>query len=319
ALGGVDRTPDAGHLQSLRGVAPEPTGDLARVVGLADNAREIACWFRSHPTQGLQVTGVWRPVHATESQWLRVGEQFIPIMGQARSLLSPNLVAVAGSRIGMREVAGMPFVAVKEPTYAEAGNWPKLVFDWCGALVLLVMGSPILIAAALAVKLSSPGPVFYRQERIGRDGEPFDMIKFRSMRVGADADLARLLEAQGTAGQPLFKVENDPRITRVGRFIRRYSIDELPQLLNVLRGDMSLVGPRPQRGGEVALYDRTARRRLRVRPGMTGLWQVSGRSNLSWEEAIALDMHYVENWTLVGDLQILVRTVKAVVAKDGAV
>ncbi|MBA4607594.1 sugar transferase [Aeromicrobium sp. Marseille-Q0843] len=329
------------------------------VVGQPDNAREIACWFRSHPTQGLRVTGVWRPVHATESQWLRVGEQFIPIMGQARSLLSavrmtgadavivsatdelghhglrdltwelesagiemllsPNLVAVAGSRIGMREVAGMPFVAVKEPTYAEAGNWPKLVFDWCGALVLLVMSSPILIATALAVKLSSPGPVFYRQERIGRDGEPFDMIKFRSMRVGADAELARLLEAQGTAGQPLFKVENDPRITRVGQFIRRYSIDELPQLLNVLRGDMSLVGPRPQRGGEVALYDRTARRRLRVRPGMTGLWQVSGRSNLSWEEAIALDMHYVENWTLVGDLQILVRTVKAVVAKDGAV
>ncbi|MET1134194.1 MAG: sugar transferase [Aeromicrobium sp.] len=329
------------------------------VVGQPENAREIADWFTDHPAEGLRVTGVWRPRHATETQWLRVGERSIPIMGQARSvqsavtmagadavivsatdelghhglrdltwdleaagiemLLSPNLVAVAGSRIGMREVAGMPFVTVKEPTYAEAGNWPKLVFDWCGAMAILVMSSPILLATALAVKLSSPGPVFYRQERIGRDGKPFDMIKFRSMSVGADADLAQLLQAQGTAGQPLFKVENDPRITCVGRFIRRYSIDELPQLLNVLRGDMSLVGPRPQREGEVALYDRTARRRLRVRPGMTGLWQVSGRSNLSWEEAIALDMHYVENWTLMGDLQILFRTVTAVVAKDGAV
>lgn len=329
------------------------------VVGQPENAREIAGWFTNHPAEGLRVTGVWRPVHATESQWLRVGEHFVPIMGQARSLksavkmagadavivsatdelghhrlrdltwelesagiemlLSPNLVAVAGSRIGMREVAGMPFVAVKEPTYAEAGNWPKLVFDWCGAMALLLLSSPLLLATAAAIKLSSPGPVFYRQERIGRDGQPFQMIKFRSMRVGADAELARLLEEQGTAGRPLFKVENDPRITGVGRFIRRYSIDELPQLLNVLNGDMSLVGPRPQREGEVALYDHTARRRLRVRPGMTGLWQVSGRSNLSWEEAIALDMHYVENWSLVGDLQILVRTVRAVVAKDGAV
>lgn len=329
------------------------------VVGLPDNAREIAGWFSQHPAEGLRVTGVWRPADATESQWLRVGQQFIPVMGRARSLqsavhlaaadavivsatdelghhglrdltwdleaagiellLSPNLLAVAGSRISMREVAGMPLVAVKEPQYAEAGNWPKLVFDWCGALALLVVTSPVFVATALAIRLTSPGPVFYRQERVGRDGAPFRMIKFRSMRVGADAELARLLEEQGTADRPLFKVEDDPRITRVGRFIRRYSIDELPQLLNVIRGDMSLVGPRPQREGEVALYDRAALRRLRVRPGMTGLWQVSGRSNLSWDEAIALDMHYVENWTLMGDLQILTRTVRAVLAQDGAV
>lgn len=159
----------------------------------------------------------------------------------------------------------------------------------------------------------------YRQERIGRDGEPFHMMKFRSMRQGADAELSAQLADQGTDDTPLFKVEDDPRITRVGHFIRRYSIDELPQLFNVLQGSMSLVGPRPQRAAEVALYDNGADRRLRVRPGMTGLWQVSGRSNLSWEEAIQLDMNYVENWTLMGDLQILFRTVRAVLAKEGAV
>lgn len=329
------------------------------VVGQPDSAREIAGWMTRHGGSGLRVTGVWRPGADSEHDWLRVADQFIPVLGGGRSLtsavklaeadavivsgidelghhglrdltwdlegaglemlVSPNLVAVAGSRIGMREVAGMPFVHVKEPQYAEAGNWPKSAFDVLGALTILLLASPLLLATAIAVKVTSPGPIFYRQERIGRNGRPFAMIKFRSMRVGADDELARLLKEQGTDGTPLFKVEDDPRITRVGRFIRRYSIDELPQLLNVVFGEMSLVGPRPQREGEVALYDHSAHRRLRVRPGMTGLWQVSGRSNLSWEEAIQLDMYYVENWTLVGDLQILFRTVKAVLARDGAV
>ncbi|MFS0885681.1 sugar transferase [Aeromicrobium sp. 179-A 4D2 NHS] len=329
------------------------------VVGSPESAREIAGWMTRHAEAGLRVTGVWRPAQSSEHDWLRVADQFIPVLGGGRSLtsavtlagaeavivsgtdelghhglrdltwdlesagvemlVSPNLISVAGSRIGMREVAGMPFVHVKEPQYAEAGNWPKGAFDVFGALTILLLASPLFLATALAIKLTSPGPVFYRQERIGRNGRPFPMIKFRSMRVGADEQLARLLKEQGTDGTPLFKVEDDPRITRVGRFIRRYSIDELPQLINVVRGEMSLVGPRPQREGEVALYDRSAHRRLRVRPGMTGLWQVSGRSNLSWEEAIQLDMYYVENWTLMGDLQILFRTVKAVFAKDGAV
>jgi len=329
------------------------------VVGQADSAREIAGWLARHPLAGLRVTGVWQPDLEREHDWLRVADQFIPILGRCRPLqsaielveadvvivsstehlghhglrdltwqleeagvqmlLSPNLVAVSGSRISMREVGGMPFLHVKEPQYAEAGNWPKIALDWLGAFVILILSSPLFIFTALAVKLSSPGPVFYRQERVGRDGQPFDMIKFRSMRVGADDELAKLLAEQGKDGTPLFKVDNDPRITRIGHFIRRYSIDELPQLLNVLRGEMSLVGPRPQREAEVALYDQSAWRRLHVRPGMTGLWQVSGRSNLTWEEAIQLDTYYVENWSLMGDLQILFRTLKAVLAKDGAV
>jgi lipopolysaccharide/colanic/teichoic acid biosynthesis glycosyltransferase len=145
------------------------------------------------------------------------------------------------------------------------------------------------------------------------------VLKFRSMVVGADHQLQSLLKEQGTSGTPLFKVQDDPRITKVGKIIRRYSLDELPQLLNVLSGSMSMVGPRPQREGEVALYDAAARRRLYVSPGMSGLWQVSGRSNLSWEESIELDLYYVENWSLMQDLVILFKTFKAVVASEGAV
>ncbi|MCL3838281.1 sugar transferase [Aeromicrobium duanguangcaii] len=329
------------------------------VVGQPAAAKEIAQWFSRNRHAGLDVTGTWRPQGPEGRRLLRIGDRLIPSVGGSTALapaldaseadmvvvsstdelghhglrdltwdleaagidlmLSPNLLPVSGSRIAMRTVAGMPFVHVKKPQYAEAGNWPKLALDIVGAFVILMVAWPLMVVTAVAIKATSRGPVFYRQERIGRDGEPFAMIKFRSMHRNADARLRDLLAAQGADGAPLFKVENDPRITRVGRVIRRYSIDELPQLFNVLRGDMSLVGPRPQRESEVALYDHGDWRRLRVRPGMTGLWQVSGRSNLPWEEAIQLDMHYVENWSLVGDLQILVRTLRAVLAKDGAV
>lgn len=162
------------------------------------------------------------------------------------------------------------------------------------------------------------GPVFYSQERIGLRGTTFKMLKFRSMHVDADAQLQNLLAAQGSADKPLFKVENDPRITSVGRILRKYSLDELPQLLNVFLGSMSLVGPRPQREGEVALYDDAAHRRLYVSPGMSGLWQVSGRSNLTWEESIRLDLYYVENWSLMGDVVILIKTFRAVFTSAGA-
>jgi lipopolysaccharide/colanic/teichoic acid biosynthesis glycosyltransferase len=172
---------------------------------------------------------------------------------------------------------------------------------------------------ALLVKLTDGGPIFYKQERVGLRGTTFKMLKFRSMQVNADIELNKLLSAQGTAGTPLFKIENDPRITPLGRVLRKYSLDELPQLLNVLGGSMSLVGPRPQREGEVALYDDAAHRRLYVSPGMSGLWQVSGRSNLSWDESIRLDLYYVENWSLMGDIVILFKTFKAVFASTGAV
>lgn len=233
-------------------------------------------------------------------------------------MVSPNMIDITGARLHMRGIADMSFLHLEEPQYASAGNWPKALFDRCGAALLVLLISPMLLGTALAVKVSSRGTVFYRQERIGRNGKPFKMLKFRSMRTGADRELDSLLAEQGTADTPLFKITNDPRITPIGAFLRRFSIDELPQLVNVLKGDMSLVGPRPQRAAEVELYDDAAHRRLRVRPGMTGLWQVSGRSDLAWEEAIRLDVRYVENWSMIGDLMILWRTVRAVLQSSGA-
>jgi exopolysaccharide biosynthesis polyprenyl glycosylphosphotransferase len=191
-----------------------------------------------------------------------------------------------------------------------------LDFGLAGLGLLVIW--PLMLATALAVKVSSPGPVLFRQERIGRNGKAFHVYKFRSMRVGADEELAELLRAQGTADRPLFKVDNDPRITPIGAFIRKFSLDELPQLFNVLRGEMSLVGPRPQRAEEVALYDNAAGRRLLVKPGITGLWQVSGRSNLSWEDTIRMDLYYAENWSFLDDFVILLWTVKTVLQSRGA-
>ena len=160
----------------------------------------------------------------------------------------------------------------------------------------LVVLSPLLVAIAVAIRTSSRGPALFRQERIGKEGRPFTIWKFRTMYANADEHLAQLLAQHGRHDSPLFKVPNDPRITPLGRVLRKYSIDELPQFVNVLRGDMSLVGPRPQRAAEVEMYGSAEQRRLMIRPGVTGLWQVSGRSNIGWEEAIRLDLYYVENW-----------------------
>jgi len=175
----------------------------------------------------------------------------------------------------------------------------------------------LLAMIAIAIKLSSTGPVFYRQQRIGLDGRPFNMIKFRTMVVGADAmvdDLAELNEGRGV----LFKIRKDPRVTPIGRVLRKYSLDELPQFLNVLMGHMSVVGPRPPLGTEVATYDDSTMRRLLVRPGITGLWQVSGRSDLSWEDSVRLDLFYVENWSMLADLLIALKTLRVVLNHSGA-
>jgi exopolysaccharide biosynthesis polyprenyl glycosylphosphotransferase len=233
-------------------------------------------------------------------------------------VVAPALTNIAGPRIHIRPVAGLPLLHVEEPRLPRGGQLAKEAFDRIGSLVLIVLLSPVLAAVATAVKLSSPGPVFFRQQRIGRGGGTFLVWKFRSMYQNADTQLSALLHAQDRADQPLFKVDNDPRITGVGRFIRRYSLDELPQLFNVLAGDMSLVGPRPQRAEEVALYDDEAARRLLAKPGMTGLWQVSGRSDLPWDEAVRLDLYYVENWSFTFDLVLLWRTAFAVLRGAGA-
>ncbi|WP_460990629.1 sugar transferase [Sinomonas soli] len=234
-------------------------------------------------------------------------------------VVAPALTDVAGPRIHTQPLAGLPLIHVTTPKLDGFRGTLKRVFDICGSALIILLLSPVLVAVALAVRLSSPGPVLYSQVRIGQSGQPFKMYKFRSMVTDADAMLADLLKAQGSADKPLFKVENDPRITKIGGALRRYSLDELPQLFNVLLGTMSLVGPRPQREAEVALYDDYAHRRLIVKPGMSGLWQVSGRSNLTWEQALRFDLYYVDNWSLLNDLTILAKTFKAVVAKEGAV
>ncbi|MCW2750047.1 MAG: polyprenyl glycosylphosphotransferase [Aeromicrobium sp.] len=231
-------------------------------------------------------------------------------------IVAPSLANVAGPRVHIRPVAGLPLLHVEQPSYRGASRWAKALLDRVGSFGLLVVGSPLLAVIAVAIKATGRGPVFFIQERVGRDGESFNMIKFRTMVVGA-ADMLGDLQAD-TANVMMFKMRDDPRVTRAGRFLRRYSLDELPQLINVFKGDMSLVGPRPPLVSEVSGYEAEARRRLLVRPGMTGLWQISGRSELNWEETVRLDLYYVENWSIVDDLLILWKTFRAVVSKRGA-
>jgi exopolysaccharide biosynthesis polyprenyl glycosylphosphotransferase len=233
-------------------------------------------------------------------------------------VVSPGIVDVAGPRLTVRPVADLPLIHVDKPQYQGAKRFQKRAFDVCFALLALLAASPIMIVAAVAVKVTSRGPVFYRSERIGLDGVPFRMIKFRSMFVDADQRLAQLADLNDSAGGVLFKIRRDPRVTRVGRLLRRYSIDELPQFINVLRGEMSVVGPRPPLRCEVETYDHRVRRRLLVRPGITGLWQISGRSDLSWEDSVRLDLSYVENWSMLSDVAIAAKTVTVVCRGSGA-
>ena len=193
----------------------------------------------------------------------------------------------------------------------------KELVDRIGAALLLLTFFPLLLGSVIAIRATSPGPALFKQERIGRGGVPFTIWKFRTMYVDAEQRLAGL-QHLNESNAVLFKMREDPRVTRVGKILRRFSIDELPQLINVLRGNMSLVGPRPPLKSEVATYAPDTRRRLAVKPGMTGLWQVSGRSDLSWEEAVRLDLRYVERWSLSLDLVILLRTITAVARTQGA-
>jgi exopolysaccharide biosynthesis polyprenyl glycosylphosphotransferase len=233
-------------------------------------------------------------------------------------VVSPGVVDVAGPRLTMRPVAGLPLIHVEKPQYSGTKKLQKRAFDIGVSLAVLICAMPIMIASAIAIKLTSRGPVFYRSERIGLDGVPFDMIKFRTMVVGADAQMQELAALNESVGGVLFKIRNDPRVTAVGRVLRRYSIDELPQFINVLRREMSVVGPRPPLRREVDTYDDYVRRRLLVLPGITGLWQVSGRSDLSWEDSVRLDLSYVENWSISNDLLIAVKTIRTVLAGSGA-
>jgi exopolysaccharide biosynthesis polyprenyl glycosylphosphotransferase len=232
-------------------------------------------------------------------------------------ILLSRLTDVAGPRIHLRPVTGLPMVHVDLPQYSGFSYVIKRTGDIISALLGLVVLAPVFATIALAIKLTSAGPVFFRQQRIGVQGTPFTMLKFRSMVVDAEHRLTEL-RAQSEGNGVLFKMKKDPRVTAVGGFLRRYSLDELPQIINVLRGDMSLIGPRPPLAEEVELYEDRVNRRLLIKPGITGLWQVSGRSDLSWEESVKLDLSYVENWSVTGDFVILLRTVRAVLKRDGA-
>lgn len=238
--------------------------------------------------------------------------------GSATQLvLAAPLTDVAGPRIHFEPVENLPLIHVQIPRFEGGKHLLKRAVDLAASTAGLLLLLPAFAVIAIAIAIDDPGPVLFRQSRVGRNGQSFRMYKFRSMVTTAERDRAALL-ADNEASGPLFKVRNDPRVTRVGAILRRYSLDELPQLWNVWRGQMSLVGPRPPLQSEVDAYESAARRRLYLKPGLTGLWQVSGRSDLSWEESIRLDLYYVENWSLTGDLILLWRTVRAVLRPKGA-
>ncbi|MGA1827236.1 sugar transferase [Microbacterium sp.] len=239
--------------------------------------------------------------------------------GREHLVLAPSIVDIAGPRLMTRPVAGLPLIHVETPRFTLGQGIVKRTVDLVLTGVGIALLSPILLLVALMVRLDSPGPILFRQTRVGLGGETFTMLKFRSMVIDAEERLQALRDqAQDAGNDVLFKMKDDPRITRVGSFIRRFSLDELPQLFNVFGGSMSLVGPRPPLVQEVELYDPHVHRRFLAKPGITGLWQVSGRSNLSWDDTVRLDLYYVENWSLTGDVAILAKTVKAVLARDGA-
>lgn len=231
--------------------------------------------------------------------------------------ISSGLFEVLTSRVSVREVSGVPLITVHGLVMSRTNRVIKRIFDVTLAAAIILVGLPVWLVIITLIRLTSPGPTFYVQERIGRDGKTFGMYKFRSMVADADARLSQLASANEASG-PLFKMKDDPRVTAVGKWMRKFSVDEFPQLINVLKGEMSLVGPRPPLPREVTSYTQYDWRRLEVVPGMTGLWQVSGRSSLTFEEMVRLDLFYIENWSVTLDLALLARTVPAVLFARGA-
>ncbi|MDN4616089.1 sugar transferase [Leifsonia sp. F6_8S_P_1B] len=320
----------AGEVERIeRTLLADPLHGLRVVASVGDRSGEAMApcdedWFsevretaRLHGVEAVVVGSL--PTHATTASSAvglrRLAWELEPEGVQL--LLAPGLESVTPSRIDVLHFAESPVILVRQPSYAGGKYIGKRVLDVVLAVIGLIVTAPLMAAAACAIRREDGGRVFFRQQRVGVDGRPFTILKLRSMQEDADRalhGLAALNEADG----PLFKVRADPRVTRVGRFLRRYSIDELPQLWNVLRGDMSIVGPRPPLPRETARYENSARRRLLVKPGLTGPWQVSGRSDLAWEEGLLLDLSYVENWSVSGDLRILAKTVRAVLSRTGA-
>lgn len=234
-----------------------------------------------------------------------------------RARVVPDLFQMSLSSVDFYDLDGIPLLGVREVGISRFDRALKRVLDMMAGLAGVLVLALIYVPVAVAIKLDSPGPVFYRQERVGRGGRRFNIVKFRSMQVDADQQLPRLLDRNEADG-PLFKMRDDPRMTRVGRVLRKLSLDEWPQFLNVLRGDMSVVGPRPNRPSEVESYKPWHRRRLEVKPGITGLWQVGGRSEIPFDEMVLLDVYYIENWSVALDLKVMLRTIPLMLFSRGA-
>jgi exopolysaccharide biosynthesis polyprenyl glycosylphosphotransferase len=300
------------HVVGVCVPGPEVHQARARGLKVLGDLEQVPSAIREFDCDAIAVTSgdATRHNYLRELSWSLEGTD-------VELLVHPGLIEVAGPRMHIRPFVGLPLLYVEQPHFTGWRRLIKRLTDISLAGVGVLLLSPLLAAIATAIKLQDGGPVIFRQTRIGTEGRSFTMLKFRSMVIDAEARKAALVAYNEAAG-PLFKIRHDPRITRLGRFLRDYSLDELPQLFNVLGGSMSLVGPRPQLESEVELLPTDARRRLLVTPGVTGLWQVSGRSDLSWDESVRLDLRYVENWSLTMDLHILWRTVHAVVAKRGS-
>jgi exopolysaccharide biosynthesis polyprenyl glycosylphosphotransferase len=287
-------------------------GDGASRVPVLGRSADVAAMLDEVEADTVIVTdaGDADPVEVRSLSWALEGRGI-------ELIVAPAIIDVAGPRVAVRPVAGLPLLHVEEPRLSMVERAVKELVDRVGSITLLVFTSPLLLLVALAIRLDSRGPVFFRQQRVGLDGRVFTLIKFRSMVLNAESQRIDLVDLNQASG-PLFKVHVDPRATRVGRVLRRFSIDELPQLLHVVSGKMSLVGPRPPLLEEASSYDHVVTRRLRVKPGMTGLWQVSGRSDLSWDESVRLDLFYIDHWSPTLDLTILLRTLGAVIKRHGA-
>jgi exopolysaccharide biosynthesis polyprenyl glycosylphosphotransferase len=302
----------------------------ACVPKLGADAAEVATTLGEHGIALLgDVDTIREAVHTTGAQSVAVvsrdisGEKLRWISWQLEGsdtdlVVLPGLTEVAGRRLDVQQVGGLPLLYVAQPEFKGVHRVLKAAFDRCVAALAVAMLIPVMVGVAIAVRLTSRGPALFFQTRVGKDGKTFRMVKFRSMRRDAEKLVVQLETANEVEGGTLFKIRQDPRVTRVGKFLRRFSLDELPQLFNVLAGSMSLVGPRPPLPSEVAQYETDVHRRLLVKPGLTGLWQVSGRSDLSWEESVRLDLRYVENWSLSLDVVLLLRTLAAVFRARGA-